>query len=69
VAKLDLRMGYNFKQGILRGYGKNVRASVGVNNVFDKKPPFSDTLWGYNAGLHSQLMMGRSYELSLAIPF
>jgi hypothetical protein len=24
VAKLDLRMGYNFKNGIIRGYGKNV---------------------------------------------
>ncbi len=69
VAKLDLRLGYNFKQGIVRGYGKNVRLSLGVNNVLDKQPPFSDTLWGYNAGLHSQLMMGRTYELSLAIPF
>jgi len=69
VAKLDLRLGYNFKQGIVRGYGKNVRLSLGVNNVMDKQPPFSDTLWGYNAGLHSQLMMGRAYEVSLAIPF
>ena len=69
VTKLDLRMGYNFKQGIVRGYGKNARFSLGLNNVMDKQPPFSDTLWGYNAGLHSQLMMGRSYELSLAVPF
>jgi outer membrane receptor protein involved in Fe transport len=69
VAKLDLRLGYTFKQGIVRGYGKNVRLSLGVNNVMDKQPPFSDTLWGYNAGLHSQLMMGRTYEVSLAIPF
>lgn len=68
VTKLDLRVGYNFKNGIIRGYGKNVRASLGVNNALDKQPPFSDTLWGYNAGLHSQLMMGRTYELSLAIP-
>jgi len=69
VAKLDLRMGYSFKEGIVRGYGKNVRVNLGVNNVLDKKPPFSDTLWGYNAGLHSQLMLGRSYEFSLSIPF
>jgi iron complex outermembrane receptor protein len=69
VTKLDLRLGYNFKDGIWRGYGKNVRASFGVSNVFDKKPPFSDTLWGFNAGIHRQLILGRTYEFSLVVPF
>jgi outer membrane receptor protein involved in Fe transport len=69
VTKLDLRAGYEFKQGVWRGYGKNLRVSVGVNNVFDKEPPFSDTLWGFNAGLHSQLILGRAYEFSFLLPF
>lgn len=69
VSKLDLRAGYEFKQGVWRGYGKKLRVSVGVNNVFDKEPPFSDTLWGFNAGLHSQLILGRAYELSFLLPF
>lgn len=68
VAKLDLRVGYNFKQGVWRGYGKGLRVNVGVNNVFDKQPPFSDTLWGFNAGLHSQLILGRGYEFSFNLP-
>jgi outer membrane receptor for ferrienterochelin and colicin len=55
--------------GVWRGYGKNLRVSVGVNNVFDKEPPFSDTLWGFNAGLHSQLILGRAYEFSFLLPF
>jgi iron complex outermembrane receptor protein len=69
VAKLDLRAGYEFKSGVWRGYGKNLRVSLGVNNVFDKEPPFSDTLWGFNAGLHSQLILGRAYEFSFLLPF
>ncbi|MBC7369827.1 MAG: TonB-dependent receptor [Undibacterium sp.] len=69
VEKLDLRLGYSFKDGIWRGYGKNVRVSLGGNNVFDKKPPFSDTIWGFNAGIHRQLILGRTYEFSLVVPF
>lgn len=68
VSKLDLRLGYEFKAGLWRGYGKNLRVSLGVSNVFDKEPPFSATLWGFNAGLHSQLILGRSYEFSFALP-
>jgi iron complex outermembrane recepter protein len=64
VTKLDLRAGYEFKRGLWRGYGRNLRVNLGVTNVFDKKPPFSDTLWGFNAGLHSQLILGRGFELS-----
>lgn len=69
VTKLDLRAGYEFKDGVWRGYGKRLRVSVGVSNVFDKEPPFSDTLWGFNAGLHSQLILGRTYECSFLLPF
>ena len=68
VEKLDLRFGYDFKGGIWRGYGKDLRVGIGVSNVFDKKPPFSDTVWGFNAGIHRQLIMGRTLELSFVIP-
>jgi iron complex outermembrane recepter protein len=68
VAKVDLNFGYEFKEGLWRGYGKKLRVNLGVNNVFDKKPPFSDTLWGFNAGLHSQLILGRGIELSFRQP-
>jgi iron complex outermembrane recepter protein len=69
VTKLDLRVGYEFKDGVWRQYGKGLRVGVGVNNVFDKEPPFSDTVWGFNAGLHSQLILGRAYEFSFVLPF
>lgn len=68
VTKLDLRVGHEFKDGLWRGYGKGLRVGLGVNNVFDKEPPFSDTVWGFNAGLHSQLILGRAYELSFVLP-
>jgi outer membrane receptor protein involved in Fe transport len=69
VSKLDLRAGYEFRDGVWRGYGKGLRLGVGVSNVFDKEPPFSDTVWGFNAGLHSQLTLGRAYEFSFLLPF
>jgi outer membrane receptor protein involved in Fe transport len=68
VTKLDLRVGYTFKNGLWRGYGKGLRTNLGVSNVFDKKPPFSDTLWGFNAGLHKQLILGRAFEFSFVLP-
>lgn len=69
VTKLDLRATYEFSDGVWRGYGRGLRVGFGVNNVFDKEPPFSDTVYGFNAGLHSQLLLGRSYELSFVLPF
>ena len=69
VSKLDLRLGYTFENGILGGIAKGMRVGVGVNNVFDKEPPFSNTVWGFNAGLHSNLILGRAYELSFVMPF
>ncbi len=68
VTKLDVRLGYEFRNGLWRGYGKGLRLSVGINNVFDKEPPYSDTVWGFNAGLHSQYILGRSYEFAFTLP-
>jgi hypothetical protein len=68
VSKIDLRGGYDFKNGLWRSYGKGVRVSVGISNILDKQPPYSATLWGFNAGLHRELILGRTYELSFSIP-
>ncbi len=69
VYKIDVRGGYQFEKGVWRGYGKGLRVSGGIGNVFDKEPPFSDTVFGYNGGLHSAYALGRSYEISFALPF
>ncbi|MDB6115953.1 MAG: TonB-dependent Receptor Plug Domain, partial [Lacunisphaera sp.] len=69
VYKVDAHVGYDFKNGVWRGHGKGLRVQLGINNVFDKQPPFSDTVFGYNGGLHSQLVLGRAYEFSFVMPF
>lgn len=69
VYKVDVRGGYEFKNGVWRGYGKGLRVVGGIGNLFDKEPPFSDTVFGYNGGLHSQYAIGRTYELSFVLPF
>lgn len=66
---VDVRGGYEFKNGVWRGYGKGLRVQGGIGNLFDKEPPFSDTVFGYNGGLHSAYALGRSYELSFVLPF
>ena len=69
VDKFDLYFSYRFKKGIWRDYGQGVRLGLGIGNVLDEEPPFSDTVYGYNGGLHSQWVMGRTYEFSLVVPF
>lgn len=65
--KFDVRAGYEFKEGIWRGYGKGLRVQAGIGNIFDEEPPFSDTVFGFNGALHSPL--GRTYELGMVLPF
>ncbi|MBL9214770.1 MAG: TonB-dependent receptor [Opitutaceae bacterium] len=67
--KVDVRGGYEFKHGVWRGHGKGLRILGGIANVFDEEPPFSDTVFGYNGGLHGAWAFGRSYELSFVLPF
>lgn len=64
---VDFRVGYRFEEGIWRGYGKGLHLQVGVGNLTDRQPPFANTVWGYNQSLHSPL--GRTYDLSLRLPF
>jgi iron complex outermembrane recepter protein len=69
ATKVDVRGGYEFRNGVWRGHGKGLRLSVGIGNVFDREPPYSDTVFGYNGGLHSHFVMGRTYDLSFNLPF
>lgn len=64
---VDLRGSYTFERGIRGRFGKGVVLGVGIGNVFDREPPFSDTVFGFNGGLYSPL--GRTYEMSLTVPF
>jgi len=64
---VDVRVGYEFVDGLWREYGKGARVSLGIGNVLDEEPPFADTIFGFNGALHSPL--GRTYQLSLSLPF
>lgn len=64
---VDVRVGYRFDDGVWRGYGKGLHVRVGVGNLSDRQPPFANTVWGYNQGLHSPL--GRTYDLTVRLPF
>lgn len=64
---VDARLGYEFQKGLFREYLKGTKVSLGIGNLLDEEPPFSDTIFGYNGALHSPL--GRTYELALSIPF
>ena len=68
MEKVDVLLGYRFKKGIWRGYGKNLQISVGISNLFDKKPPFSDTIYSFDPALHSDYIDGRTFQTSIKIP-
>ncbi len=65
--KLDLNGGYEFREGLWGGRAKGLRVSFGIGNVLDEEPPFSDTVFGFNGGLHSPL--GRTWQTSIQMPF
>jgi outer membrane receptor protein involved in Fe transport len=65
---IDVRGTYEFTNGLWRGYGKGVRVGLGVANLEDKKPPFFNNIYGFNAGLHGRWAFGRTYEFSIIVP-
>jgi outer membrane receptor protein involved in Fe transport len=65
---VDVRGAYEFRNGLWRGYGRGVRVGVGIANIEDKEPPFSNNIYGFNAGLHGRWVFGRTYELSFIVP-
>ncbi|MFH1500001.1 MAG: TonB-dependent receptor [Verrucomicrobiota bacterium] len=64
---VDVRVGYRFRNGLWRGWGRDARIQVGVGNIADRQPPFANTVYGYNQSLYSPL--GRTYDLSVRMPF
>lgn len=64
---IDIRGGYEFQNGVIGDYLKGTKLTIGIGNLMNEKPPFSDTVFGYNGALHSPL--GRTYELSVSCPF
>jgi outer membrane receptor protein involved in Fe transport len=65
--KVDIRAGYEFSNNFIANWGAGLRFSVGIGNLFDEKPPFADTVYGYSGTFHSPL--GRNYQLAITIPF
>ena len=66
---LDLRGSYEFKEGVWRKYGRGLRLGVGVANVMDEKPPFTNNIYGFNGGVYGRWAFGRTLELSFSQPF
>jgi iron complex outermembrane recepter protein len=64
---VDMRVGYELSREIVAGLGPGTRVSLGIGNLLDEKPPFADTIFGYNGTFQSPL--GRTYQFSLTIPF
>ena len=66
---LDLRGSYEFKEGVWRKYGRGLRLGVGVANVTDEKPPFTNNIYGFNGGVYGRWAFGRTLEFSFSQPF
>ncbi len=66
---IDVRGTYEFKKGVWRQYGKGLRLGLGIANLEDTEPPFSNNIYGFNAGLHGRWVFGRTYEMSFVLPF
>lgn len=64
---VDLRGSHTFERGIWRGFGKGIVLGFGIENLFGREPPFSDTVFGFDGDLHSP--PGSTYEVSLTMPF
>lgn len=65
--KVDLRVSYELSKNISKNWGKGTRFSIGIGNLFNEDPPFSDTVYGYNGTFHNPL--GRNYQFSITVPF
>lgn len=69
VQRYDARVGYEFLRALWRGHGRGLRVNLGVENLADKEPPFIDVIYAYNTALHSDLVRGRTIELSFVLPY
>jgi outer membrane receptor protein involved in Fe transport len=46
---------------------RRLRFQGGIGNLFDRAPPFANTVWGYDGGFHSARM--RTYHTSVTYQF
>ena len=61
---LDARFGYLIDTRFGGRFGTRLRLGAGIQNLFDRDPPFANTLSGFRGGSP----LGRSFELTLRVP-
>ena len=66
---IGLRASYEFKHGVWRTYGKGLRMGAGVANLDDRKPPFTNNIYGFNGGVYGRWAFGRTFEFTFNQPF
>lgn len=64
---VDIRIGYEFENNWIGNWGSGTKLSFGIGNLFDEKPPFADTVYGYNGSFHNPL--GRNYQIAFTLIF
>jgi hypothetical protein len=58
---LDARVVYQIEHPLNGWLGKTLRIGAGIQNLFDRAPPFANTITGYRGGSP----LGRTYELTV----
>jgi hypothetical protein len=58
---LDARVSYQFVKPFGGWLGREVRVGAGIQNLFDRSPPFANTITGTRGGSP----LGRAYELTV----
>ncbi|HEX2852128.1 MAG TPA: hypothetical protein VHO24_02740 [Opitutaceae bacterium] len=61
---VDLNVGYRFQSPLWKKFGRGTRVLLRVENVFDRDPPFADTVAGYRGGSP----LGRAFSLAVTVP-
>ncbi len=60
-ATLDARVAYQIDKPVHGWLGRMLRIGVGIQNLFDRDPPFANTITGFRGGS----ALGRTYEVTL----
>jgi hypothetical protein len=61
LGTLDMRAGYQLEKPFGGGLGRSLRIGAGIQNVFNKAPPFANTITGFRGGSP----LGRTYEVTV----
>ncbi len=65
IMTMDLNLGYRFQRAFWGQMGRGLRVAIGLENVFDRPPPFADTISGYRGGSP----LGRTYSCAVTVPW